>query len=144
MPFKPKAQQKYFQYLESKGKMPKQKMAYGGMVDHMQEGEDRAPHDMEEMPDYEGNYAYIQQGVKEAPEYEEEMPHFARGGIVPENYDRMMGDATEFDSTGEPHTEDKLEDEDPMEFMARGGRVKRMAKGGMVRSKFANALRKMR
>lgn len=64
---------------------------------------------------------------------------------IPENFDEEMGEAHEYDSSGEPHTEDKFEDEQPMEFMGYGGRVKRMARGGMVpHPKFAQALRKQR
>lgn len=103
MPFKSKAQQRYFQYLESKGKMPK----------------------------------------KSVPGLDEEMGHYAHGGEVPESYDEEMGEAEEYDSSGEPHTEDKFEDEQPMEYMSRGGRVKRMSRGGMVsHPSFAKALRK--
>lgn len=169
MPFKSKAQSKYFHYLESKGKMPKKtvhefdeatdfhdlpehvKKAHGGrmyseggMVDHMQEGEMRAPHNEEEMPDYDGNGAHYQMGDPMDERNKEELPHFAHGGMV--NYDYEMGNASEFDSSGEPHTEDDLEDEHPMEYMAKGGRAKKMARGGMSmpHPQFLKALTKAR
>ena len=66
---------------------------------------------------------------------DEETPHFADGGIVPdENFDYSEGHASEYDSSGEPGTEDYQEDEQPMSFMARGGRVKKMASGGKMPS----------
>lgn len=113
-PFKSRAQQRYFHYLESKGKMPK------STVDEFDEATD-----FEHLPAKKHNYAY--------------------GGMVDEpiNYDEEMGEAHEYDSAGEPHTEDKFEDEQPMEFMSQGGMVKKMSRGGMVnRSNFAKALRK--
>lgn len=110
-PYKSKAQQRYFHYLENEGKMPK-KMA--------REFDDAS--DFSHMP---------------------EESRMAHGGMVPENYDVEMGEADEYDSSGEPHTEDKMEDEQPMEYMSMGGRVKRMAKGGMVpHPSFVKALRK--
>lgn len=111
MPFKSKAQQRYFHYLESKGKMPKK------TVNEFDEATD-----FEHLPEKKTGYAY--------------------GGEV-ENYDEEMGEASEYDSAGEPHTEDKLEDEEPMEFMSHGGMAKKMSRGGMVHnSNFAKALRK--
>lgn len=75
-----------------------------------------------------------------------EMPEhaYAVDGMVPENnYDYQMGHAMEYDSSGEPHTEDDLEDDHPMEYMSHGGRVKKMARGGMVpHPMFAKAIRK--
>lgn len=131
MPSKNRAQQKYFEYLESKGKMPKYK--YEGGMAHMQHGEEELPHHEEMMP----KYAYG--GMVNHPEDE----HSYSMPSPRENPDYEQGHMDEFDSAGEPHTEDKKEDEQPMEYMSHGGRVKRMAKGGMVHnSKFARALRK--
>lgn len=120
MPYSSKAQQRYFHYLESKGKMPKK------TVDEFDEATDfkHLPEEVEH--DAHGG-----------------MAHYAYGGEVPENYDVEMGEAHEYDSSGEPHTEYKFEDEQPMEFMSRGGKVRRMSKGGMIHSRnFAKALRK--
>ena len=52
---------------------------------------------------------------------------------VPENFDEEEGHATSFDSAGEPGTEDELEDEHPMSYMAAGGRVK-MPHPGFLRA----------
>lgn len=72
----------------------------------------------------------------------EHVKKMAYGGEV-ESPDEEQGEMDEFDSSGEPHTGDMMEDEQPMEYMARGGRIKRMAKGGMIHSpRFAKALRK--
>jgi hypothetical protein len=106
---KSKMQQRYFDYLESKGKLPKKPVD-----DH---------------------------------EYEDSSPEgYAYGGMVEdkeENYDYEMGHEEEYDSSGEPHTEDEPEDKHPMEYMAYGGKVKRMNRGGMAsRPAFAQALRK--
>lgn len=115
MPYSSKAQQRLFHYLESKGKMPKKTVQE---YDHAS--------DFEHLP--------------------EEADHgYAHGGMVEESYDEEMGEAHDFDSSGEPHTDDEYEDEHPMEYMAHGGRVKKMAKGGMVAAPhpmFAKALRK--
>lgn len=115
-----KAQSRYFQYLESKGKLP-------------QMADKDSYHD------------------SEFEDMEEPMPGYYDGGRVDEyedgmedNLDYEMGHATSYDSAGEPHTEDKFEDEQPMEFMSRGGMVKkRMSRGGKVPSPgFAKALKK--
>lgn len=159
MPYKSRAQQKYFHYLESKGKMPKKVVdefddttaydhlpeyaaAHGGMVPHMEHGEEAAPHVKQGMPKYgSGPSAKMQHGDEQEHMMKERLPHFADGGMVGMNYDYDMGHATEYDSSGEPHTEFETEDEHPMEYMSQGGRAKKMAKGGMVaRSKFVKAL----
>lgn len=135
-PYRSKAQQKYFHYLEQQGKLPKKtvrefddetdfdhlperKMSHGGMADHMEHGEKRAPHRDEMMPRF-----------------------YNKGGMV--NYDEEMGEAEEYDSIGEPHTEDELEDKHPMEYMSYGGRAKKMAYGGRLsdKSKFIKALKR--
>lgn len=113
MPYASRAQQKYFHYLESEGKMPKKTVK-----------------EFDESTDYD-----------QLPEHVK----MAEGGMItPEdNFDWDEGHAYEYDSSGEPHTEHELESEHPMEFMHKGGRIKRMAHGGMVsRSNFAKALRK--
>lgn len=101
MALKPHAQKRYFEYLESKGKMPKK------------------------------------------PEHDDAVM-MAEGGMVEdENPDEEQGEMDEFVSSGEPHTEDEHEDEHPMEYMAHGGRVKRMAKGGKAPSPgFVKALKR--
>lgn len=136
-PFKSRAQQKMFHYMESKGKMPKK------TVDEFDEFDDST--DFSHLPEHKMAFG----GEIEAPEHGDEdmeydfphdpdMPqHFAHGGMV--NPDEEQGEMDEFDSSGEPHTEDDMEDEHPMEFMSRGGRVRKMASGG-----FARALRKAR
>lgn len=118
MPYKSSAQQKYFHYLESKGKMPKKTVK-----------------EFDESTNYE-----------DLPEHVEKYSH---GGRVPEeNFDEQEGDASEYDSSGEPNTEpnteDKLEDEEPMEYMAKGGMIKKMSRGGKVNPRFAKALSKAR
>ncbi len=113
MPYKSASQQRYFHYLESKGKMPKK------TVD-----------EFDQATDFHG-----------LPEHVKKM--YDGGMVEDENPDVEQGEASEFDSTGEPHTEHYKEDDEPMEYMAHGGRVKRMARGGMVHnSGFAKALRK--
>lgn len=163
MPYKSKAQQKYFHYLESKGKMPKKtvkefdeatdyeglpehvKMAMGGMVPHMEHGEEEAPHDMEQMPSYAGSASRYQMGDPSDPRNEEMMPHLAEGGIVPDyNFDYNKGNQSEYDSSGEPHTEFEKEDEKPMEFMAMGGRIGKMSSYKAPRPAFVKALKRMR
>ena len=133
-----------FDYLESKGKMPKKAseedmdhmhlparegMAFGGEVEADEEDEDR--------PDLgEGGFGDDSSG---------DAMHFADGGQVPEyNFDEQEGDASEYDSTGEPGTEHDQEDEQPMEFMARGGRVKKMAFGGKAKMPSPNFVKQMR
>ena len=116
MPYKSKSQQRYFHYLESKGKMPKKTVdEFDGATDF-----DHLP---------------------------EEAHQYAHGGMVEddESFDEEMGEAHDYDSAGEPHTEDDFEDEKPMEFMSRGGIVKRMGMSGKMPSPhFAKALRKAR
>jgi len=186
-PYKSRAQQKYFHYLESKGKMPKKvvdefdeatnfdklpeqvQYAMGGRVGKLQAGykqpmqhktmepsfqsDERAgeiqygikkpPHTKQAKPSIEQDdrVGYLQSGVKKAPIKKEQVQKLAHGGMV--NYDYEMGNADEYDSSGEPHTEFELEDEHPMEYYAMGGKVKKMAKGGMAKkSQFVAALRK--
>jgi hypothetical protein len=196
-PYKSGAQQRYFHYLESKGKMPKktvdefdhstdyehlpEKMNFGGKA-HLEYGDEDAPHNFEEMPNMDrgGRMKVMRHnemaphmnrgGSMHVPEEMEEAPRLSRGGramkgyaaggmvddeaYTPDNYDYQMGHASEYDSAGEPHTEDDLEDEHPMEYMAAGGVVppahgmhvrggKKMSKGGMARG-FAKALMKHR
>ena len=108
MPYKSNAQQRYFHYLESKGKLPKK------VVDEYDEETDfdSIP---ERVPAYHGGM------VGHLPRYD---------------FDEEMGEASDYDSSGEP---DKEEEE---EGYYRGGVVK-MAKGGMARmNSFAKALRK--
>lgn len=107
-PRKSHIRKKYFDYLESKGKMPK--------------------------------------ASAQDPGDSDEFEHFSHGGMVEDesdNYDYEMGHQSEYNSSGDPHTEDKLEDEHPMEYMSNGGKVRRMAKGGLARpSGFIQAIRK--
>lgn len=77
----------------------------------------------------------------------EEVPKYAFGGKVDplDSFDYMKGNEEEYDSSGEPHRDDDLEDKHPMEYMAHGGRVTRMARGGRVPSSdFVKALRRSR
>lgn len=116
MPYSSKAQQRYFHYLESKGKLPKKTV---------QEYDDST--DFEDLP--------------------ERVEGYSEGGMIePENnYDWDMGHATSYDSSGEPHTEDELESEHPMEYMNKGGRAKKMNRGGVARDpEFVKALRRAR
>jgi hypothetical protein len=119
VPYKSQSQQKYFHYLESKGKLPKK------TVKEFDESTD-----YNDLPEHARDYAY--------------------GGEVqdsddPRSFDYDTGHAHDYDSSGEPHTEFEFEDEQPMEFMNRGGMIKRMASGGVVKRNpgFAKALRKM-
>lgn len=96
MAFKSRARESYMEWLESKGKIPKE-------------------------DDYN-------------PE------HFSDGGVIDEDMSEGWENFLEpHDSAGEPHTRDKREDEEPEEYMAYGGRVKKMSSGG-----FAKALRMRR
>jgi hypothetical protein len=110
-PNKSNAKQKYFEYLESKGKLPKMR-------------------------------------DQEFDDATEKASGYSFGGEVEDeddNFDYDMGHAEEFDSSGEPHTEDELEDRHPMEFMSRGGMVKKMSRGGRAHnSSFAKALSRYR
>lgn len=130
---------------------------YSGLPEHVKKafgGRIEVPEDYESMPDmassdYGPRHMHEEHDEEEMP-YEshgENMPeHYAHGGIVPEdNYDYQMGNATSYDSTGEPHTEFEHEDEHPMEYMHKDGMMKKMARGGMMRSPdFVKALRKAR
>lgn len=83
-------------------------------------------------------------GKMPKPPQEDEMHGVDDESIKPEDdFDYEMGHASDYDSSGEPHTDHDLEDERPMEFMSRGGMVKRMYKGGHVPNpRFAKALRR--
>lgn len=116
MPYSSKAQQRYFHYLESKGKLPKKTVK-----DYNESTE------FDDLP--------------------ESVDGYSQGGMIePKNdYDWDMGHASEYDSSGEPHTEDELESEHPMEYMNRGGSVKKMNRGGAIKNpEFIKALRRAR
>lgn len=92
MPYKSRAQQKYFHYLESKGKMPKK------VVDEF----DDATKDYDDLPE-----------------------NMFEGGMAVDDQDHEMGPYNwhRRNSSGEPHTNDKFDDEQDMEFMFEGGIV---------------------
>lgn len=122
-----------------------ERMSSGGMVGRQEYGTMKPRKMNEDMPSYAGMSGRQEHGTMVPRRMREEMPGYAAGGFVEpeENYDWEMGHASEYDSSGEPHTEDDVESDHPMEFMAKGGRVKKMARGGMInRSNFAKALRK--
>lgn len=124
MAYKNQAQERYFQYLESKGKIPKKKMP-GDDMEPMHEGYAMGGR-VDLSDDYDGG------------EYDDDFE------LPDNNFDYEVGHATDYDSSGEPHTEDESEADHPMEYMSRGGvvRKKKMNKGGLVaRSNFAKALR---
>lgn len=99
--------------------------------------------------------AFLEKQGKMPKKEEMDIPSYAFGGMIDEeadeedNFDWIMGHAHDFDSSGEPHTANKFEDEQPMEFMSHGGKVigKKMFKGGKISQKmkgpsFALALKK--
>jgi hypothetical protein len=113
--YKSQARDRYFSYLESQGKMPKK----------------------------------MDREFGESNEYEEMPEQYAYGGMVEEEeedlpYDYVMGHSRTPVSSGEPNTEFDFEDDHPMEYMNKGGMIKRMSKGGMVprHPGFVKALRK--
>lgn len=94
-------------------------------------------------------FEYLEKQGKFPREASDDEPGYAHGGYVeddePESFDYEMGHAHDYDSSGEPHTDDKFEDEQPMEYMNKGGRAYRMSRGGRVPpSGFARALMKSR
>lgn len=108
MPYKSQAQQRYFHYLESKGKLPKK------VVDEYDESTD-----FDELPE---KVPMFRGGMAHLPRYD---------------FDEEMGEASDYDSSGEPDKEDEEEG------YYRGGRVK-MSKGGMAgMHNFAKALRRV-
>lgn len=82
--------------------------------------------------------------MAEEENLEDAAPGYAEGGFVEEdNFDYDLGHSRTPVSSGEPRTEFEFEDDHPMEFMNKGGRVKNMGNGGAVRDPgFVKALRK--
>ena len=114
MPYSSKAQQRFFHYMQSKGKMPKKTV-----------NEYDQSTDFEDLP--------------------EKVEGYAMGGMIEDDFDYEKEHEEEFDSSGEPHTNDDLEDRHPMEYMNRGGKVRGYASGGMVSNPvFVKAIKRQR
>lgn len=128
MPFKSQAQQRYFHYLESKGKMPKKTVDEFDNVT-----------DFDHLPEHVKKY-YRGGFVKDdEPPHESEMTGVDHSMPPGESFDYDMGHASDFDSSGEPHTEFDDEADHPMEFMSKGGKVPRRT---MNRGAFVKALKR--
>lgn len=79
----------------------------------------------------------------EAPENDDGAEPFAYGGMVEEPIDAPDDKVEEYETSGEPHTDEPLEAPKPIGLLAQGGRVKKMAAGGKVpHPMFARAIRK--
>lgn len=129
MPYKSQAQRRLFHALKEKGKMSPQVVKE---FDEASAGE-QLPQKLS-MGGKVGQYSKAK----------EQATGYAYGGEVDyeDDFDEQTANTHPYDSSGEPHTEDDLEDEHPMEFMSEGGMAGaddfygnapyKYAKGGMV------------
>jgi hypothetical protein len=161
----------YPNYKEMISKKPKHygdanRYAMGGMVGHDSEGDEQSR-----------KYPYDVESHRQAAVHDEHRGGYAYGGQIDDEddgltWDEETGNPPHRNSSGEPHTDDDLEEEYPMEYMAaEGGMVstprdypsfksyplqnkkklddkgsfytqKKMNRGGMVDHGFAKALKK--
>lgn len=110
MPYKSKSQQRLFHYLQSKGKLPKKK------VDEFDQSTDYS-----DIPE-----KMWSGGVFVDPDDDQDQSAIDANS---ENEDEVTGNFHPYVSSGEPHTDDDLEYDHPMEYMNKGGMVSHLNRG---------------